>query len=736
VRVGSVIGGQNYYTVVRAAGWHTIQFTPTVSPFYIEFEHRNTDGSVVYFDDVELLNDEPVKLFTPWDDDISHLLSYAQSADVLYLCAGDAIRPYRLERFGHSSWSILAPLFEDGPWLAANTTATTLTPSAGTGNNVTVTASAVTGINSNAGFRATDVGRLIRFKSSDSPVEWGWCQITGFTSTTVVVVDVHGAIDIGTIAEADWRLGEWNDTDGWPAVVGFIQQRLGFAATTNDPQKFWLSKSAVTVNFQDEDTAGAVQDDSSISYRFAALQVNTIRWMASRKKPVIGTQGGNWTLRSEGAVLTPTDIAADFEVSGGVARLHPLEVRSRLLFAQAQKRKLVEFADVLTESGAQGFDAFDLTLLNDRVLATGIRQMAFAQEPDSVIWVVREDGQLPTLTYQPEQTVVGWARQIHGGSFAGGQAVVESVATIPGQNGTGQFKDSTDRYEVWIGGKLTVNGSTVRYIECAEHVYNGDEDLQQDAFYVDSGLTLDNPLTITGITQASPGVVTTSAAHGFVDTDLVRIVRVCGMTEVNETTYKVANATSTTFELTDEDDANIDTSGYSAYTMDGEARKLVSTVSGLDHLEGETVKVSGDGAVQPDQTVASGSITLEDPASLVHVGLSYTWKWQSLKLAYGAEIGTAVGQPKSISDIILVLLETAEGSINASTVDGDGNGVTTALDLRAATDVDRDPVAFFTGEKRLGIYAGYDSDLRLLLTGDSPAPCTVLGVVAEQDTEE
>ena len=78
-------------------------------------------------------NENPDVEYTPWDDDISHLLSYAQSADVLYLCAGDAIRPYRLERFGHSSWSILAPLFEDGPWLAANTvTTTTLTPSAGT----------------------------------------------------------------------------------------------------------------------------------------------------------------------------------------------------------------------------------------------------------------------------------------------------------------------------------------------------------------------------------------------------------------------------------------------------------------------------------------------------------------------------------------------------------------------------------------------------------------------------
>jgi hypothetical protein len=215
---------------------------------------------------------------------------------------------------------------------------------------------------------------------------------------------------------------------------------------------------------------------------------------------------------------------------------------------------------------------------------------------------------------------------------------------------------------------------------------------------------------------------------------LVRIVRVVGMTELNGITYKVAGKTSTTFQLNDEDDANIDTSvtaSYTAYITAGEVRKKVTAISGLTHLEGEVVQVFADGAVQTDKTVSSGAITIDTSASVVHVGLSYECRWKSLKLAYGGLGGTAVGKPKSIADIILVLLETAEGALSAAVEDEDGEGTFAELDLRAATQVDGDPVPFFTGEKPLGISAGYDQDLRLIVKGTAPVPATVLAIAPE-----
>jgi len=728
VRVGSTAGAEDFHSgEIRKVGHHTIEFTPTSSPFHIEFENKNS--KTISIDNVSVLDNEPIELPTPWTESELPNLSYVQSADIMWFAIGGATHVFRLDRFGHAAWSLTELMFQDGPYLDLNLETTTLTSSAATGNGVTVTASATTGINSDLGFRATDVGRMIRIKSGD---KFGSGQIVGFNSTTNVTVDVKTE-EFPTGTTTDWQLGEWNDTDGWPSVLSFIQQRMAAAATSKEPQKFWLSKSGDIENFQPSDAEGDVLDSSGINFKIASREVQTIFWIASRKKAILGTQGGNFTLSSQGAVFTPTDITADFEVSSGCLKLPPLEIRSRLVFAQRQGHKILEFADVIQSNGLEGFDAFDLTLLNDRVLKGGIVQMGFQQEPDSIIWIARGDGQIAALTYQPDQDVIGWSRQIIGGTIYGEDAIVESTTVIPGQSADGQFKDSTARNEVWMVVKREINGSVVRYIECLEKAFNADEDLQEDAFYLDSGLTLDNPITITGITKANPGVVTANS-HGLSNGDEIRIVRVKGMIQVNNTSFKVANVTSNTFELQDVDSVNVNTTSFNKYSAAGEIRKKVSSISGLSHLEGETVQVFADGAVQGSKVVSSGSITLDTPASLVHAGLGYTRRFKSLKLAYGGRDGSAIGKPKNIADIILVLMETAEGALSLQTIEDGVAGAATELDLRQATDIDADPVNFFSGELRLGVTAGFDDDIRLLLTGSTPVPMTVLAVSPEIDT--
>ena len=95
-------------------------------------------------------------------------------------------------------------------------------------------------------------------------------------------------------------------------------------------------------------------------------------------------------------------------------------------------------------------------------------------------------------------------------------------------------------------------------------------------FFKDKGQILEGDKTISGITNADPGVVTASS-HGFSNGDFVVISSVAGMTEVNGRTYKVANKTTNTFELNDVDGNAIDTatSGpYSTYTSGGVANRI------------------------------------------------------------------------------------------------------------------------------------------------------------------
>lgn len=80
--------------------------------------------------------------------------------------------------------------------------------------------------------------------------------------------------------------------------------------------------------------------------------------------------------------------------------------------------------------------------------------------------------------------------------------------------------------------------------------------------------------TITGVTQANPGVVT-SAGHGFANGDEVLISGIAGMTQLNGNTYRVANVTANTFELQTTAGVNVDTSAYGAYVSGGTAARTM-----------------------------------------------------------------------------------------------------------------------------------------------------------------
>jgi len=92
-------------------------------------------------------------------------------------------------------------------------------------------------------------------------------------------------------------------------------------------------------------------------------------------------------------------------------------------------------------------------------------------------------------------------------------------------------------------------------------------------FYKDSGAILESNKTITGITKANPGVVT-STAHGFSNGDTVVISGVVGMTQVNGKRFKVANVAANTFELQDIDGNNVNTSSYTTYSSGGVANRV------------------------------------------------------------------------------------------------------------------------------------------------------------------
>lgn len=720
----SSTGTEILAAVEKEVGYHCVAFTPSASPFYIQFRNLGSfRNKTVAIDDVSLIDNAGIEIDTPWPEADLFNVEGPQTADVLYLFHGD-YPTHKLQRYGHTTWSLVEVAWEDGPYLDENTTSTTLTPSASTGMGINLTLSSTTGVNDDQGWQSTDVGRLVRYKKSTT---YGWAVITSITNTTVAVADVRKDFEATPTAQSTWSIGAWSGTTGYPQCSVFYEQRLYAAATTDQPQTFWASQTADYENFKPDDDAGTVEADDSLNFTLFANDINAIYWMAASEDVlVIGTQGGEWVPTSSGAVITPLDISVRRRTQVGSARIQPVMVGNTVIFTQRDKHRVYEFArspDVI-----DSFQPVEMTRLASHITykygSSGIVEVDYANAPESIVWFVRNDGQLLSMTYRREEDVVGWGRHILGGNFQGSDAVVESIAIIPGNNGAGQIQDSTRRDEIWMIVKRTINSATVRYIEFFEGDYQTG-DPQEDAYYSDSIITLDSPETISGATKASP-VVLTITATTLSNGDLIRVTDVVGMTELNGNTYKVANKATNTVELTNaEDDSNIDGTSFTTYISGGKSNKKVTAISGLTHLEGETVKIWGDGAIIPSETVSSGAITADEAVSVAQIGLGFTHKLKTLKVSAGNPSGTPIGQTKRIHGLTFVLL-------NSHTLKyGPSESNLFSQDFREVSDEMDSAPPLFTGEQKVPFDGDWGEDTRIFIQNDDPSPFTVLALAPE-----
>lgn len=748
LRVGTASEGTQIVNDVEfMQGYHVYTFTATAATIYIGFTAYGSDqNKLIQIDDVSLIDNAPIEIQTPYATADLFTLKWAQTADILYL-VHPSYPVYKLTRSGHSSWSLTEVRFEDGPYLDVNTTATQLTPAAGTGNAVVFTSTTTLGINKNTGFSTGDVGRAIRFRNAST--EWLWGVIVGSSTATSVQVDILRT-STSTGASTQWRLGSFSSTQGWPSAVCFFEQRLGLARNTALPQSFWLSQSGEIENMRpDSLSTGVVQveADDALDFTIASDQVNAIRWMSPGTALVLGTDGGEFVVDSDGSLVTPTDVNVRRHTNVAVADVAPVRVDHAILFNNAHGRRIHEFA---FRFEVDGYVAPDMTLLADHVLRTRVVELAYQQSPDSILWALREDGALATMTYRRDQDIVGWGRQNVGGTYQDGNAVVESIRTIPGNNGSGQEENSQERDEVWVISKRTLGGSTgstARYIEVFEKTFEGPREdeysstatwtnamlqAQRHAYYADSLLTYDDPLTITNITQDSTAVIT-STSHGLSTNDIVIINDVVGMKEINVTAstahsaYRVGSLPSTdTFTLTSLASTAISSTAFTPYISGGKVREKVTSISGLSHLAGETVAVLADGAIHPESTVTStGGLTLQDAAAVVQIGLPYTHKYKSLRLAPNTQYGAGFGQTMKVGEIALLLLDTGAFNIGPS-ID-----TLSPVDFRQVNQPMGIATPLVSTEYLLDFPGDFTEDPRIVIQSSHPMPFTMLGLVPD-----
>ena len=688
-----------------------------LSPGYIRF---HTQGGTLMSGGV------PYEIANPYAEADLFDIHYVQSADVMTLVHPN-YAPRELKRLGATNWTLTSINF--GAPIAAPTgvSATRYIPASSSTNADTyetmsyvVTAIASDDIGESVSSSVASVTNNIFVTGSTNTIAWS--AVTGASryrvykllgglygyigsTTGTSIVDNNIAPDL-SITPPNYD-NEFVSSGNYPGAVSYFEQRRCFAGTTNEPQKIWMTKSGTESNLS---YGLPIRDDDRIEFRVAAREANTIRHIVPLTQLLLLTGSAEWRVSSLNSdEITPTTISVRPQSYIGASNVQPVIINNALVYCSARGGHVRELG---YNWQASGFITNDMSIRSAHLFDNyEISDMAFAKAPLQMIWFVSTSGMLLGLTYTPEQQVGAWHKHDTDGVF-------ESVTVVAEGN--------EDRLYAVI--RRTIGGVTKRYVErmASRHF-----DSIEDAFFVDSGATYDGTntsattVTVSGGTTWGPADVLTitasTAIFTYPGTGDVNDAIVLTDSSGNKYRLTIRSTTSTTVAT-----ARVDVTLPAA--LRNTATALYSfarnTISGLTWLEGKTVSILADGAVQPQEVVTSGAITIDRAASIIHIGLEYDSDLESLPLAMGIDNGMGQGRYKNVNKAWLRVYQSSGIFIGP-----DENNLIEAK--QRTTEPYGTPPALKTEEIQIMLTPSWLDSGQVFIRQSDPLPLTIVGMTLE-----
>lgn len=655
----------------------------------------------------------PYTINSPYGVDDIPLLKFTQSANVLYIAVGSQ-RPKTLTRITDTSWTLADFNFLNGPYMPDNSTTTTIAVTQPGGYPFVLTSSAPifdpslldswfrvtervrnqsisgtlvngstsTGIRSYKTWRISTIGTWtgsVQIQADTDPGFGSAITIATLSSSNDANYNTFGNIPydypvyirvLGSLSGTDsvtytlssddfafdhnyqgtyisptqfganepsiafthysipstteWAEGSWSDFRGWPAVVGFYQDRLCWASTLAQPVTLFMSQTGDYPNYGISDP---LVDSDAISANLNSRRINIVQNLLSMIRLVPITTSAEFSV-GPGAtgVLAPTSIDLKNQGYRGGSSVQAIVIGNMAVYVQPMGTVVRSIGyQIYTDT----FSGENLSLLSDHLFKRfKIVDAAYQQEPDSIAWFVRNDGTLLSMTFMPEQQITGWTRNDTQGTF-------ESVASIPNLDGGYD--------EIWA----VVNRPNGRFVEC--------------------------------LSQRLPTTDVKDAIHL---------------------------------------DCSISYSGSPA-----------TVISGLDHLEGMSVMTLADGIPQGPFTVASGQITLDTAASIVHVGLSYTFDFETLNFESQAQDGTQQGRRQRVAQATMRFKDTVGGYIGS-----DSSHLHKII--QQPGPVLSSPPTLYSGDYRIPITSSWADNGRVFYRQVDPLPVTILAIMPVVETSD
>lgn len=579
---------------------------------------------------------------------------------------------------------------------------------------------------------ALTIQSTANFLNSDTRLSLSVATYTSGATTLVITYKTPGAVGnaytynatnltgggtAGSGATATLTIGP--ETGTYPGVCAYFQQRRVYGASLNQPDTYWMSQPGL---FHNMDSSIPVVASDSITGTPWAQQVNGIQFLVPMPGGLVVLTGkGAWQVNGGSQVaITPSNQNATPQAYNGCnATVPPITNNYDILYLQS---KGSIFRDLSYNFFVNIYTGTDLTVLSSQLFTDyQMIQWAWSEEPYKLIWVVRADGVLLCLTYLKEQEIQAWTRHDTDGLFVGVCSVTEPPVDA-----------------VYVIVKRYVQGAWRYYSErFNDRVWNNVE----DAFCVDSGLstTLTYPsATLSPSASSGSGVNFVASSGVFTSGNIGDIIRVGGgvatVTGYTSTTTVVGTLTQPITSVIPNDPTKMPVPQIAG---NWSIASPVTSISGLNHLEGLTVAILADGSVSTSQVVTNGTVTLPYAASYIHIGLPYTCQLQTLYIDGPTKDGTVQDRRKTISALGIRVEASRAVQIGADQPDQAAQQNYSSPSWSNMTEIKTrtnsvyagiaDPL--YTGDWYQSITAGWTFKGQAAIQQTYPLPCNILSVI-------
>lgn len=702
-KVGTTSAASDITTGSLATGLaRTFTFTPTVNGnVYLTFESAVTSA----VDNVSI-SAPAYTIDSPYDTTDLPSLRYDQSFDTLYLVDGTH-KQYKLQRLDHDEWVLTAISFDEPAYEDENKTAVTITPSAVTGST-TITASSAT-------FASTDVGRAIRYKAGPDSTQTIIYTGTGsqiyfdipFSPNTSSDIEVNFMVANGSRTAKVYTASATPSAGEYTIISG--QVRTGDTASTSQRVEIkpknagtgewgWALITAYTSTTQVTVTVQrTLQGTNASTYWRLGAWSNTTGYPStvafhdqrlwfghtdSNPRGLWGSATGDFENFAPDNSEHKGQLDADTSVSYSL-------ITPSIQWIKSKKALLIGCVDGIVSiagSNGAGISAIDTPSIKKDTSLSSL-DIVPVETSDEILFIEFLGKKIHSVGYKFEN-----------------DAYITEELTLLADHLTWEAQFTELAYAEVPGKLLWAINDQGELFACT---YVKDQELKGWA-----------PRPIPG---EDAEVESIAVIPGSTYSELWMIVK----RTINGGTKRYVEVLQDKFVGEDAADGWFVDSGL---RYEGVAADVIT---GLSHLEGETVSVNIEGANHPDVEVTGGQITLNYEATSAIIGLKYESNLVTVEQEGGSVIGTSQSQRSRVRELGVRFHKTIGGyaGFTSDTTD-------IPILFQLTTDLLGHGPELFSGFKEVFIGTAYNNYYQISIKHNEPLPCTVLNLILKAEVSD